>query len=283
MLNSSIDNLNWSDEATDIINMFHDADIMVYVEGVDDIGFWEIIFEKNGHLKVEIQDVGGCEALTPYVDKIVSGKIKAIVARDSDLNFFSSNIIKHPNIIYTKGYSIENTIINDRVILKTLKTLGKYSKKEIQKIHINEWFDDFYNNIESLIILDIYNHVTQRGQSVIGNSCEMFLKSKSSYSICPNKINNYIQKLPDDFKEQEIIKKDTLSLPNSTCLNNWIRGHFLFSSTLKLITNILSKNERKVSISKDSFYSNILNIFELCFTEEHEDYEYYNEKISLIS
>lgn len=283
MLNNSIDNLNWSDEATDIINMFHDADIMVYVEGVDDIGFWEIIFEKNGHLKVEIQDVGGCEALTPYVEKIVSGKIKAIVARDSDLNFFSSNIIEHPNIIYTRGYSIENTIINDRVILKTLKTLGKYSKKEIQKIHINEWFDDFYHNIESLIILDIYNHVNQRGQLVIGDSCERFLKSKSSHSICPNKINNYIQSLPDDFKDQEIIKKDTLPFPNSTYLNDWIRGHFLFSSTLKLITNTLSKNERKVSISKDSFYSNILNIFELYFTEEHADYEYYNEKLSLIS
>ncbi len=45
------DNFNWSDEAENVISMFYDADIMVYVEGEDDIGFWEIVFKKKWSTK----------------------------------------------------------------------------------------------------------------------------------------------------------------------------------------------------------------------------------------
>ncbi|EFH8005158.1 DUF4435 domain-containing protein, partial [Escherichia coli] len=83
---SNAENFSWSNEAENVISLFYDADIMVYVEGEDDIAFWEIIFKKNGRFNVEVQDVGGCEALQPYIEKITSGEINAIVARDSDLN-----------------------------------------------------------------------------------------------------------------------------------------------------------------------------------------------------
>ncbi|EFN8414970.1 TPA: DUF4435 domain-containing protein [Escherichia coli] len=281
----NIDSLNWSDEAENVISMFYGADIMVYVEGGDDIGFWEIVFSKNGQLNVEVQDVGGCEILMSYVEKITSGKINAIVARDADLNHFSSNIIEHPNVIYTRGYSIENSILNERVISRVIKNMGKYSAKEIQNINKNlaSWLNELYSNMENLIYLDIYNHISMKGLSVVGDSCERFMKSKSSCSTCLDKINSYIQSFPDDFKEKGIAIKENLTYPNNTTISNWLRGHFLFSATLRFITNYLAKDERKAAISKDSFYSNILTAFELYFTEEHADYEYYNQKISLIA
>ncbi|ASE00663.1 DUF4435 domain-containing protein [Salmonella enterica] len=280
---ANIDSLNWSDEAENVISMFYDADIMVYVEGVDDIGFWEIVFKKNDRLNVEVQDVGGCDALMSYIEKITSGKINAIVARDADLNYFSSNIINHPNVIYTRGYSIENSILDERVISRILKNMGRYSAKEIQNINISSWINELYSNVENLISLDIYNHINMRGLSVVGDSCERFMQSKSSYSTCLNKINSYIQNLPDDFKEQGIAIKESLTYPNNTTISNWLRGHFLFSATLRFIANYLTKDERKTAISKDSFYSNMLTAFELYFTEEHADYEYYSQKISLIA
>ncbi|MDM9086694.1 DUF4435 domain-containing protein [Klebsiella pneumoniae] len=66
---SNAENFSWSNEAENVISLFYDADIMVYVEGEDDIAFWEIIFKKNGRFNVEVQDVGGCEALQPYIEK----------------------------------------------------------------------------------------------------------------------------------------------------------------------------------------------------------------------
>lgn len=280
---SHVGNFGWSDGAENVISMFYNADIMVYVEGVDDIGFWEIVFKKNGRLNVEVQDVGGCDALTPYMEKIAAGKVNAIVARDADLNFFSSNIIKHNNIIYTKGYSIENCILDEKVISRILKNLGKYSAREIQGIDISAWLRELYHNLENLITLDIYNHVNIRGQSIVGDSCERFMQSKASYLTSRDKIDAYIQGLPDDFKTQGLAAKEDLKFPNETTINCWLRGHFLFSATLRFITNYLAKDERKKSISKDGFYSNMLTAFEIYFTEEHDDYDYYRQKIALIA
>ena len=279
----NFDNLNWSDEAENVISMFYGADIMVYVEGPDDIGFWEIIFKKNGLVNVEVQDVGGCDALIPYIERITSGKINAIVARDTDFNYFSSKMINHTNVIYTKGYSIENSILDDKVISRVLKNMGRYSAKEIKNIDVVSWFDELYLNLEDLISLDIYNHVNSRGKSIVGDSCERFMQSKTSCTTCLNKINSYIQTLPDDFKEQGLTIKGSLQFPNETTIKNWLRGHFLFSASLRFITSCLSKSEKNRNVSKDSFYSNMLTAFELYFTEEHDHYEYYSQKISLIS
>ncbi|HEY4467381.1 MAG TPA: DUF4435 domain-containing protein [Klebsiella sp.] len=275
--------LTWSDAAENVISMFYDADIMVYVEGEDDIGFWEIIFKKTGRLNVEVQDVGGCEALVPYIERVISGQINAIVARDTDLNYFSSSMATHPNIIYTRGYSIENSILNEKVISRILKNLGRYSAKNIRSIEIKTWLSELYQKTENLIALDIYNQINQRGQSIVGDSCDRFMQSKTSYITCSNKINAYIQNLPEDFRSVGLIQKKELQFPNGTSITSWLRGHFLFSAALRFITNYLSKNERKASISKDSFYSNMITAFELYFTEEHEDFIYYNEKIRLIA
>lgn len=277
------ESLTWSNAAENVISMFYDADIMVYVEGEDDIGFWEIIFKKNGRFNVEVQDVGGCEALSPYIERIISGQINAIVARDTDLNFFSSSMKSHQNIIYTKGYSIENSILNEKVISRILKNMGRYSVKDIQNIEVKAWLIGLYQNIENLIALDIYNHINQRGHSIVGDSCDRFMQSKASYVTSNEKIAAFIQNLPEDFRNIGLVEKEGIQFPNNTTINSWLRGHFLFSATLRFISNYLSKNEKKSSISKDSFYSNMITAFELYFTEEHEDFSYYNQKIGLIA
>ncbi|HGD4068717.1 TPA: DUF4435 domain-containing protein [Enterobacter hormaechei] len=280
---TATDELNWSDAAENVISMFYDADIMVYVEGQDDIGFWEIVFKKTSELKVEIQDVGGCEELEPYINRIISGQINAIVARDTDLNYFSSTLVEHPNIIYTKGYSIENTIIDSRVITKILKNIGRYNAKEIQSFNVLGWMDDFQEKTSDLVALDVYNHLNQCGLSVVGDSCDRFMKSKSSFELCEEKIHLFINELPSEFINNGILLKHSLSYPNNTSIFNWIRGHFLFSATLRFITKFLSQNQRKAAISNDSYYSNMLTAFELYFDEEHQDYNYYRNKISLVA
>ncbi|EHZ9644878.1 TPA: DUF4435 domain-containing protein [Escherichia coli] len=280
---SNAENFSWSNEAENVISLFYDADIMVYVEGEDDIAFWEIIFKKNGRFNVEVQDVGGCEALQPYIEKITSGEINAIVARDSDLNHFSDNIVKHTNIIYTKGYSIENTIIDEKTISHILKNTGRFCTKKMQEIDVENWLSNFYSNIENLIILDIHNHLNKLGCSVIGDSCDRFMQSRNSYNICKEKIDEYINRLPESFTTNGLAEKNNIQFPENTSINHWVKGHFLFSASLRFITNFLASINKKTSISKDSFYANILSAFEIFYTEEHADYSYYNQKIGAIT
>ncbi|MFS7158811.1 DUF4435 domain-containing protein [Serratia proteamaculans] len=277
------ESFSWSDDAENIISVFYESDIMVYVEGVDDIGFWELIFKKLSKLKVEVQEVNGCENLVPYIEKISSGKIHAIVARDADLHHFSSTIIEHPNVIYTKGYAIENSMLNELSLSKILKNIGRYSVKEMSSIKIVEWFNDFYTKVNNLISLDIYNHKNKKGVSVVGDNCDRFMKSKKSSIACQQKIDSFVASLPPDFLAFGLSEEHIVSFPHGTYAKNWLRGHFLFSAIMRFTSAHLEKDGRKNSISKESFYSNMLAVFELYFDETHEDFEFYKQKISLVA
>ncbi|RLM02058.1 hypothetical protein BIY27_26050 [Gibbsiella quercinecans] len=87
--------LSYSNEAFNVLNLFYQKDYMVYVEGRDDVCFWEMIFNKTSNIKVEIQDVGVCEELIPYIEKIYNGEIEAIVACDMDLKYFDDTKKEH--------------------------------------------------------------------------------------------------------------------------------------------------------------------------------------------
>ncbi len=42
-----MDEFHYSSEAENILNRFYQAEIMVYVEGDDDICFWETYFQQD--------------------------------------------------------------------------------------------------------------------------------------------------------------------------------------------------------------------------------------------
>ncbi|EKN5945674.1 hypothetical protein DVQ14_08415, partial [Yersinia enterocolitica] len=66
-------------------------------------------------------------------------------------------------------------------------------------------------------------------------------------------------------------------------LSSWLRGHFLFSATLRFICYALENDGRKISLSNDGFYSNLIQSFEIFFNTENKDYIYYKDKIGRIS
>lgn len=276
-----MDNLFYSDEAQDILNLFYQSDVMVYVEGPDDVCFWEIIFKKTSTLNVEVQDVGGCHALEEYIDKIRNNKIRAIVACDSDFRGFSGETLNHNNIIYTNGYSIENTFINKASIIRTIKTLGKYSTRDLQRVEYSAWLDDFSQKICTLVKLDILNHINKSGCSVLDVKADRFMKAKPSFRFCEDKITSYFDGLPSSLKEANLEEIDMkLTLSN---IMNWLRGHFLFSAIARFISGQLARDGRKTNISTDALYSNLLTSFELLFNQEDSAFNHYYDKINLIS
>ena len=96
-----MDDFYHSDDADNVTHMFYDADVMVYVEGQDDLPFWDLIFNFFDY-QVEVQDVGGSKELKKYTEKIKNGELNAIVACDSDFEVLKGESA-HKNIIRTYG------------------------------------------------------------------------------------------------------------------------------------------------------------------------------------
>ena len=72
--------LTYSADAHNVLSKFYNADKMVYVEGDDDVLFWEFIFNKFSNFKVKVQGVGGKPELEKYIKRICDGEINSIAA-----------------------------------------------------------------------------------------------------------------------------------------------------------------------------------------------------------
>ncbi|CNH75968.1 DUF4435 domain-containing protein [Yersinia enterocolitica] len=275
--------LVYSDEAENVLNFFYQTDYMVYVEGPDDIPFWEAIFKKFPSITVEIQDVGGCNELIPYIERITSNKISALVACDSDLKIFGNDFLYSPKIIRTYGYSIENSFINEKSLARVLKSLGRISARDMQNVNIHEWISNFNEKVSRLIYLDIYNYVNSKGVSVVGDNAERFMKSKSSFEVCDIKLDQFINSLPLDFIELDIEMMKQIVLEKEVPLSFWLRGHFLFSAAQKFVSCYLQNIGKKISLSNDAFYSNLIIAFESLFNDTHEQYDFYKNQIECVA
>lgn len=279
-----MDDFFYSNDAESVLNLFHDADVMVYVEGKDDICFWEFLFSACTKLNVKIQDVGSCNDLKPYINNIVENKSKSIVAFDMDLSFFDKEMIVHRNIIRTFGYSIENTLIYPDDIMDIILNLSKVSSRELGIIKMSSWMNCFLNSIINLINLEIFNYKHNLGLSVMSDNVSKFLISKQSHELSESKIEAHMD---------ELIKQIDVNFYNEFILaeikNNkldrkrLVRGHFLFSATSKYILSTVKLYNSKVTLPNDSFYAMLMLSFKCKFNDQHPEYEYYNRALNEIA
>lgn len=274
--------LVYSQEAESILNLFYQADYMVYVEGEDDICFWEVVLNKTSSLKFEIQDVGGCDLLLPYIEKVKNEESNCIVACDSDLIKFRPEYQDVKGVIRTYGYSIENSFVTPKTVLRVIKLLGKINAREMPNVDYEQWLNNFNQKFFRLICLDIYNFLNNKGVSVVGDNASRFMISKNSYEICELKIEDFIQSLPQDFIELDPNTISSLIQPEKPSIDFWIRGHFLFSAAQRYISGLLKSMGKKVSLSTESLYSNLISSFEIQFNENHEQYSHYKNQMDFL-
>lgn len=275
-------NLLYSDDAENVLDLFYRVNTLVYVEGPDDIPFWEQMFEKFTNIKVEIHDVGGCEALEPYIEKINSGILNAIVACDSDLTFFSEGNVEHRNIIRTFGYSIENTFIYDKSLFKALKTIGKVSADKIPVEVVESWLSGFHLSIKKLVKLDIFNYKEKLGESVMVDNAARFMVSEKSSDICKNKIDAYTNDILPKLSNYDESSIDTEIASRGLELRYLVRGHFLFSAIARYILCFTKSLGIKTSVSNQSLYPILMLSFFNMFDKHHPEYDHYSNALKNI-
>lgn len=266
--------ITYSGEARNVLNLFHRVEKMLYVEGDDDILFWELIFKKLSHFSVRVQKVGGKEEIKKYIDEVISGQATYLIAMDSDFDKFTSQK-HHANIISTFGYSIENTIITGSVLDKVLRTVCKVQDCDMPKNLSKEWLYELEKKVTPLILYAITNNKQKLGYAIIPDNSDRFMKSPKSCEICEQKINSYLDNLPIEIsEEQQVNIYTTLDLQRLSFLDV-IFGHFLMSAAFRLIKVKTEELRTNIPISREMFFSSLFLAFESLFDPTHPHYDYY--------
>ncbi len=274
-------NLTYSGEAKNVLNLFHRVEKMLYVEGDDDILFWEIVFEKLSRFSVRIEEVGGKEEIKKHIDEVISGQANYLIAMDSDFDKLMPQQ-RHANIVSTFGYSIENTIITNSVLNKVLRTVCKVQNRNMPENLSQEWLYELEKKVSPLILHAIVNNEEKLGHAVIPDNSDRFMTSKNSCELCEQKVKSYLDSLPIEIsKEQQAKAYTNLGLQRLNILD-MILGHFLMSAAFRLIKVKTKELRTSVSISKEMFFSSLLLAFESVFDPTHPHYDYYRENIDSI-
>ncbi len=253
----------------------------MYVEGEEDVLFWDHLITLFSDKTVRVEEVGGKDEVKKYARKLQSDDIDCLVAIDADYICYEEQF-KHDRILTTYGYSIENSILTSSIIREVVHNVGKIPYSDFSENECRDWFDLLYDTLEPLLIHDVYNKKNDLGELVLGNNCARFLKTSTSHDLCENKIENFIDKLPFSVSQSDIDEIIDDFTKFGRILKDFIRGHFLFSAVLRYVNTTVNRIRKTTMISKDFIYGAVMLAFRFKFDDSHPHYEYYERSISSI-
>ena len=274
--------LEYSDDAMNVLSRFHERDVMVYVEGIDDVQFWEIVFSNTSSLKVKIEPTGGAGELNKVIEKIENGRINAIAACNLDHRLPDRLTSTSNNIIYTYGHSIENTIICENTIRSVIVAHARTAKANISPADLILWRAEFYLTIKELVLLDVANFIHKKGVPVVGDNCSKFLTEGASDKLCQAKLRTHIKRIRANFNDVDLNEIEKKIKSAMRVFTDYIRGHFLFSIYLKYTLNRIRELKSNASLSVDAFYAGLLIAFNSAFNTKHAHFSHYSKTIGKI-
>ena len=245
--------LFYSDDALNVRNLFLEVDSVIYVEGDDDVLFWQHIFSCVTDDTFEVESVGGSQLLDEYIKKIVAGKLQCIAARDSDFLPLTNKQCQNPKVVHTFGYSIENSLYTAPTLLPLVQSWCKSVKVSLNECQA--WLDDLGTKIGPLVHLDAGNAISATRVATIHDNCSCYMVNKKSATVCPQKIQAEVQVIGPKIPLLAVQEAETKIgfIPGDVLRN--LRGHFLASAVHRYISERAASSGKKTSISSDSLYA----------------------------
>lgn len=271
------DSLDYSDEATNTLDAFMECDFILFVEGDDDVLFWSTIITQCSNLNVDIRPVGGVNELKPYVEKIKDGKLSCVVAKDADYDSYNGEL-RHARVMYTFGYSIENTLYSSPLIANILRVWSKSQVDTSEKIE--SWLAELADSCAPLFYLDFLNAQRKLEIDTGAGHCQRFMMNKKSEQFDREKVLNHVEQLAE--RHALSLSTDELSCIKHVPILLLMRGHFLQSAILRYINSQLKSLGKKASVSGDALYAHAIQYFQTCFDWSSEEGEHYSKQISTL-
>ncbi|WP_082075450.1 DUF4435 domain-containing protein [Pseudomonas sp. 2(2015)] len=248
--------IEYSSDATNVLDLFYRCDAVVYVEGDDDVPFWSIAFKVFADANVEVQSVGGAVELDKIIDRIVDEDLKLIAARDSDFIRLTGADKKEERVLYTYGYSIENTLYCHRSLSQISSVWCRQYRADAQVCR--EWLEGFFERFKVLIAYDVACHVFEKTFSALGDNCTRFMDGEKSIFIDAKKLESKISEMEGKMNQQELAYAQSLIDGHGVNYSFHMKGHFLASAAQKYLSAKLKDHGRGNSISFESMYSSAI-------------------------
>lgn len=265
----------YSDEALNVKSAFYRVETMVYVEGDDDRLFWHHVFSEIPNVSVQVETAGSSDQIDQCIIKILSGKIQGIAARDSDFLPHTTGLENDPRILYTFGYSIENSLYTAESIPVLATQWCK--NPNIPTLDSTDWLTNVVATLKPLIHLDLANRMSNGGVCTVTNNCTPFMKSQKSCLPCSSKVSTQVNRatalVPADAQALAMKKLD--GCPEE--LIRWLRGHFLASAVLKYLHSKAKGLDRNFSLSSHALYLAAIGHFGHVLGVSHPHREYYRQ------
>lgn len=195
--------------------LFHDVDLVVYCEGknvegegssLDEV-FWERVFVENGK-NVYCKSMGGKSTLLPIAQKVIDEDIgNVVVAMDRDYDDLRNQIIDHPQVFYTYGYSWESDVILDFQFGPALSLFATTNRRQAIKNEFLTFRNSLSRALRRICALDFkyFDHTDklfdrQRPMSIIATPGGREPSVKTSTLLCQAKALGNFQTgpLPDE-------------------------------------------------------------------------------------
>jgi hypothetical protein len=265
--------LSYSDDALNARSAFFGVRAVVYVEGDDDVLFWQRVFSRVTNEPFEVESVGGASTLDDYIEKILSGHLKDIAARDADFLPILGTCTPDPRIIYTFGYSIENSLYVSETVTELVRIWSKSMR--FTATECTKWMNALATTVAPLIYLDVANAIAKVGVAALADNCSRYMTSDKSATLCPFKVAAAKANLETKIPSTAVVSA-TGSVGNEpdALLSN-LRGHFLTSAIHRYLVNKAKAFGHKVSISAESLYAAAIMQFDLTLDANHPHKEYY--------
>ena len=249
----------YSDNAKLILPKF-DIDsrtIRIYVEGKDDIPFWDGIFNDilPENFSLIFEEKGGAKGIYKLLDNVANNQT-FIAALDSEYDEIIHDKKRYKNklTIFTRRHSIENYLFCAHSLEQIIKRLNRTSRSYISDIMA--YIIELSNLLEILLYLDCLKYVVPNrlpnNISILGGNSTI-AKFSNNNAIYPEekKIKNFIQ-----FNKLDNINvKDIKKLFIGKNIYHFLNGHFITFSIGQFVTSKL--NTRK--IANDTLYDNAYN------------------------
>lgn len=243
--------LDYSPAAYNVLAKFYRAKSILYVEGDDDVPFWSKVFSEFSSAKIEILPVGGAENIDEKIRLIMTGSVNVLAARDSDFLRLCKDNFSHSQILYTYGYSIENTLLNRHAISEITSMACRGYDYESKKV--DSWIDHVVATLSDLIRHDIANYILKSGVAVLFDNCTRLMQNERSCIPCETKINNHQSKIAPNFDDATLKLVDAHLASHGISLEMHLRGHFLLSAVYKFIDQEV-RVSKKGQVSYESIY-----------------------------
>lgn len=275
--------LEYSNAALNVRAAFFGASKMLYVEGDDDVIFWEAVLRAFGKQGFKVEGVGGIEELKKKINKIRANEINSVAASDADFSKLSQSSVPIRNVMVTYGHSIENSLINPRSLHQIAKIYGRIPEGKISEHELAEWLNDLEGHFIDLVLYDAANQIHGLGHAVLSNHCTQFMTGQQSSSPSANKIAEAVRHHSSDtlLHGHMVAVKAVFSATGNRGLD-YMRGHFLANAAMKKVNRMIAGNGASKSVNKDSFTSSLMVGFSQMFDSSHPHYEHYMSEVSRV-